>query len=58
MILKNPIFDTDKITDGMLRPSKLPGLGIEIDEDALKEFPYERGTVYPDYYPQYGSGIL
>ena len=57
-ILKDPIFDTDKITDGKLRPSNKPGLGIEIDEDMLKEFPYERGPVYPDYYPQYGSGIL
>ena len=57
-IITEPIFNTDKITDGMLRPSGKPGLGIEIDEDALKKFPYERGLIYPDFYPQYGTGIL
>lgn len=58
LLLKDPIFNTDVITDGMLRPGDKPGLGIEINEDILKEFPYERGPVYPDFYPQYGSGIL
>lgn len=57
-ILKDPIFNTDEITDGMLRPSSKPGLGIEIDEDMLEEFKYTRGPIYPDFYPQYGSGIL
>ncbi len=58
IILKDPIFHPDRMVDGMLKPSEKPGLGIEINEDALKEFQYERGPVYPDYYPQYGSGIL
>ena len=42
----------------MLRPNGKPGLGIEVDKNTLKEFPYERGLIYPDYYPQYGTGIL
>lgn len=57
-IITKPVFNTDNITDGMLRPSGKPGLGIEIDEEALKEFPYTRGPIYPDFYPQYGTGIL
>lgn len=57
-ILTEPVFDTDIITDGMLRPTDKPGLGIEIVEEELERFPYERGPIYPDFYPQYGTGIL
>lgn len=57
-IIEDDIFNIARIKDGMLRPSGRPGLGIEIREDVLKDFKYERGPVYPDFYPQYGSGIL
>ena len=57
-IIEDDIFNIVRIKDGMLRPSGRPGLGIEIREDVLKDFKYERGPVYPDFYPQYGSGIL
>ena len=57
-ILKDDVFNPNNMVDGMLRPSDAPGLGIEIVESRLEDFVYERGPVYPDFYPQYGSGIL
>ena len=58
-ILKDPIFDTSKcLVNGKLRAPEKPGLGIDVDEAAFERFPYERGLVYPDVFPQYGAGQL
>lgn len=57
-LLKDPIFDPERLVDGMMRPSDKPGLGIEVDESVFSAYEYERGPIYPDHYPQYGSGIL
>ena len=34
-----------RVRDGMMWPSGLPGLGIDIDEDVAKEYPWAEGQV-------------
>jgi len=58
-ILADPIFDTSTcLVNGKLTAPQKPGLGIEVNEDAFEKFPYERGPVYTDVFPQYGAGRL
>ncbi|MDP6824446.1 MAG: mandelate racemase/muconate lactonizing enzyme family protein [Dehalococcoidia bacterium] len=57
-ILKDPIFDLDHVKDGKLAIPDGPGLGIEIDESKFEDYPYIPGNIYPDIYPQLGSGTL
>ncbi len=41
--LTNEVFrQTFSFTDGYLHPGDRPGLGVELDEDAARRFPYER----------------
>ncbi|MDG6928264.1 MAG: mandelate racemase/muconate lactonizing enzyme family protein [Nitrososphaerota archaeon] len=55
-ILVDPVFEFDSIKGGTIRAKGGPGLGIEIREDALSKYPYREGELYPDIYPQLGSG--
>ena len=57
-ILKDPIFDLAHVKDGKLPIPDGPGLGIEIDESKFEDYPYVPGNIYPDIYPQLGSGTL
>jgi len=42
--------------DGCIQVPEKPGLGIEVDESVFEKFPYKKGKIYPDVYPQLGSG--
>lgn len=58
-LLHEPIFDTSTcLTNGMLAAPDKPGLGISVNEDIFERYPYKRGLVYTDVFPQYGAGIL
>ena len=37
------VFKTNySFNDGLMHPGELPGLGIDIDEELAKKYPYER----------------
>ena len=57
-MLKDPIFDIDRIQNGMMPVPDRPGLGIEVDESVFARYPYRGGQVYPDLYKQLGAGRL
>jgi L-alanine-DL-glutamate epimerase-like enolase superfamily enzyme len=57
-LLVDPIFGMDRVVDGRLSVPSGPGLGIEIDEAVLAAYPYERGTLYQEVYPEHGAGRL
>lgn len=57
-MLKDPIFDIDRIQNGMMPVPDRPGLGIEVDESVFAKYPYKGGQVYPDVYKQLGAGRL
>jgi galactonate dehydratase len=46
-----------EVRDGYVYPSKLPGLGIEVNESALTKYPYKKLHVdyYSDDYKYYGE---
>lgn len=45
-VLKEPILSPDSLRDGQLRLPEGPGLGVEVDEEALARYPYQpRGVV-------------
>ena len=45
-VLKEPILSPDNVRDGQLRLPEGPGLGVEVDEEALARYPYQlRGVV-------------
>jgi len=57
-ILLDPVFAVERIVNGCLLVPQAPGLGIEIDESKFESFAYKPGKVYPDFFPQFGQGIL
>ena len=57
-LLVDPIFEMDRVVDGRMAVPLGPGLGIEIDESVLDAYPYERGTLYQEIYPDHGAGRL
>ena len=57
-LLADPIFGMDRVEDGRMAVPTGPGLGIEIDEAVLDAYPYERGRLYQELYPEHGAGRL
>lgn len=55
-ILTEPIFAMDRISDGMIAVPDGPGLGIEIDEEAITRFPYLPGQTYTEVFPEHETG--
>ena len=49
-LMREPIFQLDRITNGMLPVPDGPGLGIEIDEAAFADLPYEAGGTYAEIF--------
>ena len=48
-------FSLDNVRDGRLAVPTGPGLGIEIDEDVLREYPYEINESVARSFPVYGT---
>ena len=57
-LLVDPIFGMDRVENGHMAVPTGPGLGITIDESILEAYPYERGTLYQEVYPEHGAGRL
>jgi len=57
-ILRDPIFELGRITDGTLAVPDGPGLGIEIDEAAFEELPYRPGATYAELFPEHERARL
>ena len=57
-LLVDPIFGMDRIVDGRLQVPPGPGLGIELNESILEAYPFTRGTLYQEIYPEHGAGRL
>ncbi|MEO1020754.1 MAG: hypothetical protein AAFY56_24215, partial [Pseudomonadota bacterium] len=49
-IVKDAIFDLERITDGTLTAPEGPGLGIEVDESAFERYPYVAGETYAEVF--------
>lgn len=57
-LLVDPIFGMDRVENGRMAVPSGPGLGIEIDESVLEAYPYRRGRLYQELYPEHGAGRL
>lgn len=57
-IIVDPLFAFDRIKGGYIQVPNSPGLGIELDERALAKLPLREGDLYPDIYPNLGSGSV
>ena len=57
-LLVDPIFGMGRVENGHMAVPTGPGLGITIDESILEAYPYERGTLYQEVYPEHGAGRL
>ena len=57
-LLVDPIFGMGRVENGHMAVPTGPGLGITIDESILDAYPYERGTLYQEVYPEHGAGRL
>lgn len=57
-LLVDPIFGMDRVENGYMAVPTGPGLGIEIDESIMDDYPYQRGTLYQEVYPEHGAGRL
>ena len=57
-LLVDPIFGMGRVENGHMAVPTGPGLGIRIDESILEAYPYERGTLYQEVYPEHGAGRL
>ena len=57
-LLVDPIFGMGRVENGHMAVPTGPGLGITIDESILGTYPYERGTLYQEVYPEHGAGHL
>ena len=57
-LLVDPIFGMGRVENGYMAVPTGPGLGITIDESILEAYPYERGTLYQEVYPEHGAGRL
>lgn len=55
LLAKGAPFRLDKVEDGCLRIPTDPGLGIEIDEDVLAEYPYAINEQIARSFPTYGT---
>ena len=57
-LLVDPIVGMGRVENGHMAVPTGPGLGITIDESILEAYPYERGTLYQEVYPEHGAGRL
>jgi L-alanine-DL-glutamate epimerase-like enolase superfamily enzyme len=56
-VLAGPQLSTSAIADGTLAVPSGPGLGVEIDEDALRAHPY-RPKTYDMSMPRRSIGVI
>jgi L-alanine-DL-glutamate epimerase-like enolase superfamily enzyme len=47
---RDPVFALDRVRDGRIAPPDAPGLGIEIEEEALSRFPYHPGGTFAEVF--------
>lgn len=52
----NPGLGLDDLDGGVIRAPTGPGLGVEIDESRLADFPYVEGDTYVEMFPEHESG--
>ena len=52
----NPGLGLDDLGGGTITAPTGPGLGVEIDEDKLAEYPYVEGDTYAEMFPEHESG--
>jgi L-alanine-DL-glutamate epimerase-like enolase superfamily enzyme len=52
-LMAEPVFALDRVVDGHVHVPDGPGLGIEIDEAALKRFPYEFGGTFAEVFTEH-----